>query len=307
MYVWEKHSGRILAANEAVVTRYGWTQAELRGMSIEQLRPKGEIERLQTAIAALSRHGLNQPGVFVHQRRDGSTLQVEVSVHPMVYEGREAWLTMAVDVSERELARIEREGYIRQLEQAAGRTLDVVSTMVELRDPYTAGHERRVGELAAAIAAEMGLDAAFQQGLRMCGAVHDVGKIAVPAEILSKPMRLSKAEYQMVQQHAAQGYEILKSIELPWPLAEVARQHHERMDGSGYPRGLKGEEILLEARIIAIADVVESMASHRPYRPAIGPALALAEIEAGRGRLYDPEAADACLRLFREKGYSIPA
>lgn len=306
MYVWDSASLRILAANDAVVARYGWTRAELLGMSIEQLRPKCEVEHLHGALGSLSRDHLNHPGIFVHQRRDGSTLKVEVSVHPMAYEGREAWLAMAVDVSERELARAEREGYIRQLEEAAGRTLEVVSTMVELRDPYTAGHERRVGELAASIAAEMGLDEAFQQGLRMCGAVHDVGKIGVPAEILSKPTRLSKAEYQMVQQHAAQGYEILKSIELPWPLAEVARQHHERMDGSGYPRGLNGEDILLEARIIAIADVVESMGSHRPYRPAIGPALAMAEIEAGRGRLYDLDAANACLRLFREKGYTLP-
>lgn len=141
----------------------------------------------------------------------------------------------------------------------------------------------------------------------MCGLVHDVGKIAIPAEILSKPGRLSALEYQVVQQHASLGYDILSGINFTWPLAEVARQHHERLDGSGYPRGLKGDEILLEARIIAVADVVESMASHRPYRAAIGPAPALAEIEAGRGRLFDSDVVDACLRLFRERGYELPA
>lgn len=306
MIVYDSGSGRVLAANEAMVASYGWAHAELLGMSIDTLSPQAEVERFRKAFLGLSRQHVSEPGIFIQQRHDGSTLQAEIGAHRLVFEGRDAWLAMAVDVSEREQLKAEREGYIRQLEAAAARTLEVVATMVELRDPYTAGHERRVGELAAAIAAEMGYDTAFQNGLRMCGAVHDVGKIAVPAEILSKPTRLSKAEYQMVQEHAAQGYEILKAIELPWPLAEVARQHHERMDGSGYPRGLQGADILIEARIIAIADVVESMASHRPYRPAVGLDLALAEIEAGSGRLYDPGAVDACLRLFREGHYVLP-
>lgn len=306
MYVWDAETQRILAINTAAATRYGWPQAEMIGMSIERLRPAGEVAPLQRAVAALDRQRVNEAGIWTHQRRDGSTLRVEISIHAIRWESRAAWMTMAVDVTDREQARAERDAYVRRLEQATEATLQVVSTMVELRDPYTAGHERRVGEVAAAIGAEMGLDAAQQQGLRLCGAVHDVGKIAVPAEILSKPSRLAKAEYQLVQQHAELGYGILKGIDFPWPLAEVARQHHERVDGSGYPHGLKGEEILLEARIIAVADVVESMTSHRPYRPAIGPALALAEIEAGRGRLYDATVVDACLRLFRERGYSLP-
>lgn len=186
-------------------------------------------------------------------------------------------------------------------------TIDVVSQMVELRDPYTAGHERRVGEISAAIAAELGHDEDMQRGLRIAGAVHDVGKIVVPSEILSKPTRLNDAEFMLVKQHAQAGYEILKGIEFPWPVAEVARQHHERMDGSGYPRGLKGEEILIEARITAVADVVESMASHRPYRAALGIDAALAEIERGAGVRYDADVASACVRLFRERRFEIPA
>jgi putative nucleotidyltransferase with HDIG domain len=179
--------------------------------------------------------------------------------------------------------------------------------MMDLRDPYTAGHERRVGEVAAAIAAEMGLDAETQRGLRVAGNLHDVGKITVPAEILSKPGKLSTLEFEIIKTHAAQGYEILKDIDFPWPVAEVAYQHHERIDGSGYPRGLKGEEIVLEARILAVADVMEAMSSHRPYRSGAGIDKAVAEIERGRGTAYDAKVVDACVRLFREMGYSIPA
>ena len=197
--------------------------------------------------------------------------------------------------------------YVARLEQSVLGTVDAVSVMMDMRDPYTSGHERRVGELAAAIGAEMGLDANVQRGLRVAGAVHDVGKISVPAEILGKPGRISAIEFEMVKTHAQEGYEVLKGIDFPWPVAEVARQHHERIDGSGYPRGLKGDAILLEARILAVADVVEAMASHRPYRAGMGIVPALAEIEQGRGRLYDSKAADACLRLFHERGYVLPA
>ena len=186
-------------------------------------------------------------------------------------------------------------------------TIEVVSTIGEMRDPYTHGHERRVGEIASAIGAEMGLDADRVEGIRVAGYVHDVGKISVPAEILSKPSRLSKAEFDLVKQHAQQSYEILKGVEFPWPVADAARQHHERLDGSGYPQGLKGNQIILEARILGVADVVEAMSSHRPYRPGLGIERALEEIERNREKLYDLQAADACLRLFREKGYTLPA
>ena len=178
--------------------------------------------------------------------------------------------------------------------------------MMDLRDPYTAGHEKRVGELSARIAAEMGLSENFQRGMRVAGGVHDVGKITVPAEMLNKPGKLSAIEFEMIKSHAEQGYEVLKNVDFPWPVAEVARQHHERIDGSGYPRGLKGEEIILEARIMAVADVVEAMSTHRPYRPALGVDAALAEIERGRGTAFDPVVAEACLRLFRETGYQLP-
>jgi HD-GYP domain-containing protein (c-di-GMP phosphodiesterase class II) len=185
-------------------------------------------------------------------------------------------------------------------------TVEVATTLSEMRDPYTAGHERRVAQIAVAIGAELGFDARRQEGLQVAGHLHDIGKITIPSEILSKPGKLSAIEFQLVQGHAQASYDVLKGVEFPWPVAQIALQHHERMDGSGYPQGLKGEAILLEARIMAVADVVEAMSWHRPYRPGLGIEAALAEIECGRGSAYDPVVADACLKLFREKGYAIP-
>ena len=186
-------------------------------------------------------------------------------------------------------------------------TVEVATTMSEMRDPYNAGHQRRVAEIAVAIGAELGFDAGRQEGLRVAGHLHDIGKILVPSEILSKPGKLSAPEYRLVQEHAQASHDVLKVVEFPWPVAQIALQHHERMDGSGYPQGLKGEAILLDARIMAVADVVEAMSSHRPYRPGLGIEKALAEIERGCATVYDAEAANACLRLFREKGFQLPA
>src|ERR1035437_4737272 len=196
---------------------------------------------------------------------------------------------------------------IAELETAFMSTVRVINTLGEMRDPYTAGHERRVAELAAAIGAELGFSVRQQEGLRVAGYLHDIGKITIPSEILAKPGKLSWVEHRLIQEHAQSGYGVLKDVKFPWQMAEVVLQHHERMDGSGYPRGLKGEAILLKARILAVADVVEAMSSHRPYRPALGIEAALAEIERGRGTLFDTNVIAACLRLFREKGYVIPA
>ena len=169
---------------------------------------------------------------------------------------------------------------------------------IEVRDPYTAGHQRRVGELAAAMALCMELGEERAEGLRVGGLLHDVGKINIPAEILAKPGLLTTMEYELIKGHARAGYDILAAIHFPWPVAEMALQHHERADGSGYPGGLSGEDILPEARILAVADVVEAMASHRPYRAALGLDAALAEVRAGVGVRYDPAAVAACEHVF---------
>ena len=196
--------------------------------------------------------------------------------------------------------------HIEFLEANMLATIEVVNTIVSMRDPYTAGHERRVSHLARRIAAELGLDEEMQDRVAMAALVHDVGKLAIPAQVLAKPGRLTPMEMEIAKTHSRQGYEILRKSHFSWPLADIVLQHHERFDGSGYPDGLHGEDILLEARIIAVADVVEAMSSPRPHRPPRPLEAALAEIEAGTGTRYDPRVATACLRLFREGGYVLP-
>lgn len=185
-------------------------------------------------------------------------------------------------------------------------TIETIANIVEQRDPYTAGHERRVAQLACAIGKEMGLPERQIDGLRVSGFLHDLGKISVPAEILSKPSRLSDVERMLVMQHPQSGFNMLKNLEFPWPTAQTILQHHERLDGSGYPNGLKGDQIILEARVLMVADVVEAISSHRPYRPGLGIDAALDEIISGRGTHYDPKVVDACVALFRQKNYVIP-
>ena len=198
-----------------------------------------------------------------------------------------------------------RQSYV-QLQRTLEGTVNALISAIEIGDPYTAGHQRRVTHLACAIANEMGLPQEQIEGLRMAGLIHDIGKISVPAQILSRPGPLNDLEFGLIKTHSQVGCDILnRTIEFPWPVAQIVLQHHERMDGSGYPAGLSGEEILLEARILAVADVVEAMASHRPYRPARGMDKALEEISQNRGVLYDPKVVDVCLKLFTEKGFKF--
>jgi PAS domain S-box-containing protein/putative nucleotidyltransferase with HDIG domain len=187
-----------------------------------------------------------------------------------------------------------------KLERSLISGLEAIAYTLEIRDPYTAGHQQRVALLASALARKLGLDEFEVEGIRLAASVHDIGKIQVPLEILTKPKRLTRIEYDFIKSHAEAGYEILKGIQFPWPIAELVRQHHERIDGSGYPQGLRGDDILLGARILAVADVVESMVSHRPYRPALGVEAALAELEQGKGKKYDTTVADKCIQLFAE-------
>ncbi len=183
--------------------------------------------------------------------------------------------------------------------------VEAMSRVVEIRDPYTAGHQKRVADLAVAIATEMGLDAQRIEGLMMAGMLHDIGKVCVPAEILSKPGRLNSAERMLIRMHSEVGATILQPIDFPWPVSQIIAQHHEKMDGSGYGAGLKGEDILLEARILCVADVVEAIASHRPYRAALGLPYAIAEISKNAGVLYDPLVVQACTTLFQENRFAF--
>jgi len=204
-------------------------------------------------------------------------------------------------------SRTERISILEKLEDSLDHAVTAIAATVEMRDPYTAGHQRRVAILATAIATEMGLPDDQVKGLHIACVVHDIGKIHVPAEILSSPAKLTDAEFAILKTHPEAGWEILKGIDFPWPVAEMVYQHHERLDGSGYPRGLKGDEILLEARIIAVADVVEAMTSHRPYRPGLGIFTALQEISQNKGKLFDVAVVEACLRVFIEQNFDWSA
>ena len=188
---------------------------------------------------------------------------------------------------------------LQNLTSAVEGTIHTIAATTEVRDPYTAGHQKRVTELAVTIATALGLDGEQIEGIRMAGTIHDLGKVRVPAEILSKPGKITDLEYEMIKTHPQVGYDLLKGIDFPWPLDQIVLQHHERIDGSGYPHGLRGDEIMIEAKILAVADVVEAMASHRPYRPALGIEKALDQIRQDRGILFDPEFVDACLKGFK--------
>jgi PAS domain S-box-containing protein/putative nucleotidyltransferase with HDIG domain len=210
----------------------------------------------------------------------------------------------SLDITDEHEAQAEVLRHAERLRRTVEGAVLAMGHVVETRDPYTAGHERRVAELAVALARELGLEPERLEGLRLAALIHDIGKIAVPAEILAKPGRLSEVEFNLIRQHARAGYEILAAIEFDAPVAEIVLQHHERLSGSGYPAGLAGDEILFEARILAVADVVEAMSSHRPYRPALGMARALEEVRRGAGTDYDPEVAAACLQAV-EGGFAF--
>ena len=209
------------------------------------------------------------------------------------------------EITERKAVEKQLKNSLNSLEKTIEGTINTISLIVEMRDPYTGGHQRHVAQLSQEIAREMGFTAEQLKGIYYAGLIHDIGKLAVPIEILVKPGSISGIEHMMIRTHPQAGWEILKKIEFPWPIAEIALQHHERLDGSGYPNGLAGDNILIESRIVAVADVIESMMFHRPYRESLGLDVALAEISVKRDQLYDPGVVDTCIKLFREKNFDF--
>jgi len=310
----EKYRMVIENANEAVFVAQGSNlpfvnpkACEITGYTSEQLRvlpftaliyPEDHemvVERFRRRVA-----GERVPAEYEFRiiTSSGDVRWIEIRPVVVEWEGQPATLNFASDVTDR----IAAESALREALQG---TIEAIGLTTETRDPYTAGHQRRVTELAVAIAEELGLAAEQIEGIRAAGLMHDIGKMAIPAEILSKPSVLTDTEMALIQSHPQVAYDILKAISFPWPLAQIVLQHHERIDGSGYPQGLRGDEILIEARILAVADTVEAMASHRPYRAALGIDLALEEIENRRGSHYDPDVVDACLRLFGERRFAF--
>ncbi len=231
-------------------------------------------------------------------RRDGSEFPAEITISAMQIKGKWTAVGIVRDITE-------RKTNIQKLRKTLNMTIEAISLMGEMRDPYTAGHEKHVAQLACAIAKEMGLSEGQIEGIRVSAFLHDIGKIVVPSETLSKPAKLNEYEMGMMKTHALAGFDIVKSIAFPWPVSQAILQHHERLNGSGYPNGLKGEAIALEARILTVADVVEAMTNHRPYRPSLGVGMAMEEITHGKGVLYDAQVVDACVKLFTEEGFQF--
>jgi len=295
--------GIITDWNPQAETIFGWRRAEMLGQPVSDTIIPPEYRKkhkqgLKHYLATGEGPILNHLIEINAQHHDGHTFPVELSIVPMQTNGTKRFNAFIHDISARQKAK-------KALKASLVGTIVAISKAVEARDPYTAGHQQRVARLARCIAQEMDMDSDRIDGLRMGATIHDIGKIHLPAEILSKPSKLTEMEFELIKTHCQVGYDILKDIEFPWPVANIAYQHHERLDGTGYPQGLKGEEICLEARIVAVADVVEAMASHRPYRPTLGIDAALEEITVHRGEWFEPAAVDACLKLIREKEFSF--
>ena len=251
----------------------------------------------------VSREG-DEPEIVLWAK-NGKKFSVEETDMPMSDGSRNSSGHVLVfrDISARKSAEKELKESWEKLHEALEGTIQAMALTIEIRDPYTAGHQRRVSKLSCAIAQDLGMSEFEVEGLRVAGDIHDIGKIYVPAEILSKPGQITAIEYGMVKTHPQVGYDILKTIKFPWPVAQIVLQHHERLDGSGYPLGLVSEQILKQARILTVADIVEAMSSHRPYRPAQGIDKALAEVVQNKGRFYDTDAVDACVKLFQENRF----
>jgi len=299
--------GKTIYANKAILDIYGYdTIEELQNTPLkERYTPEsyaGYLERIQKRL-----HGELGPEEYEISivRKDGQIRHLHVFRKQIFWNGEKQSQVIYEDITLRRQAEKRLTETLESLRQSIKITINVLGAASEAKDPYMAGHQRRVSDLARAIATEMKLPGEKIEAIRMAASIHDIGKISVPAEILCKPAMLNDLEFSLVKGHPQYGYEIIKNVESPWPLADIVRQHHERLNGSGYPLGLKENDILLEARIIAVADVVEAMISYRPYRPALELHCALEEIEKNAGILYDRRVVDACLRLFREKKYQL--
>jgi len=300
-------TGELVDCNQALCRMTEKDKTELLGQPQSILHPP-QHQLINGFSSSFYFHKTADPGQTLEDNllsKSGKIIPVEIKASRLWMNGCDYILGIFRDITERKKAEEDLKETLESLRKAIGTTIQVMVSAVETRDPYTAGHQRQSADLARAIATEMGLPPKKIEGIRMAGSIHDIGKLSIPAEILSKPTKLSELEFSMIKEHARKGFEMLKDVESPWSLAEIVYQHHERMDGSGYPRNLKGEEILIEARILAVADVVEAMASHRPYRAGLGIDAALNEIEKNRGIFYDSTVVDACLRLFREKGFKF--
>lgn len=293
--------------NKAMGLITGYSPEEIIGSSYRMLMDDKTAMQIKEHFNAVYRSEMDRTTlVYEIIRKDLTDRIVEISVNlmhspagtPIGFRG------IMRDITER-LRDLDLQESFNAMRKALGQTVQALSLALEVRDPYTAGHHRRVSDLARAIATLMGFTRDRIDGIRIAGSIHDIGKISIPSEILSKPASLTTIEFKLIKTHPQMGYDILKNIDFPWPVAMSVYQHHERINGSGYPNGITGGNIILEAKILAVADVVEAMSSHRPYRRAIGIDMALDEIRKNRDILYDSNVVEACCILFREQGYLL--
>ncbi len=301
--------GKFISANATLARMAGYDSPEEFIESIEDIGSQVYVhpEDRDRFLKIIQEEGSVKSFEVEWHKKDGRTFWVVLNAMAVKDEQGNILYNegLVEDITLRKQAEENLKESLERLKRAVNTTIQVLVSALEIRDPYTAGHQSRSANLACAIATEMGLPQNKIDGIRMAGVIHDIGKLSIPVEILSKPSKLTNLEFALIKEHSQSGFEMLKDIESPWPLAKIVQQHHERMNGTGYPKNLKGEEILIEARILTVADVVEAMASHRPYRASLGVEAALEEIEKNKGILYDKTVTDACLRLFREKGYTL--
>lgn len=304
------HDGIIVEYNRAAEVVFGYPAAEAIGRRLDELIiPERYRDRHRKALAHYLQTGEGNiigRRVEVHgQTKSGREIPVELTVLP-IHQGRSPYFTAYLrDITERKAAEEKIREYSIKLKESLIETINSVSTTVELRDPYTSGHQQRVAALAYAIGREMGLDEQRLEGIYFGGMVHDIGKIVVPTETLTNTGHLGIDAWKTIRLHPAAGYKIVKSVHFPWPIATMILQHHEKLDGSGYPNGLMGDDIILESRIITVADVVEAIRTARPYRNARGIAAAIDEINQWSGIKYDADVVAACRRLIVEQGFDI--
>ncbi|HYA13415.1 MAG TPA: HD domain-containing phosphohydrolase [Syntrophales bacterium] len=273
-----------------------WPEIVAKGEDLKQMVDFHRLLRIDP-------HAAPQTYEFQLIDQEGNLKNAVITVATI--PGTKQSLAALLDITDRKRAEEKLAQTMESLRKAMESTIQVIVQVVEMKDPYTAGHQKRVTSLARAIAKEMNLSDDTIDAISMAGLIHDIGKISVPVEILGKPGKLTSTEFELIKEHPQTGYDILKNIEFPWPIATIILQHHERIDGSGYPQKLEGDQILIEARILAVADVVEAIASHRPYRPALGIATALQELTKNKGKLYVPEIVDACMKLFYIRNYKL--
>ena len=296
--------GNFVYVNQACASMSGFSREELLNANVLQMSSDKSVMDIESRYDELREKG----EIVVETMtvtKDGTSHCLEVHSRLMEIGGNKYISCTAHDITRRKQADKELKASYAKLQKTLDGFINTIATVSETRDPYTAGHQRQVSRLAHAIAGEMHLDDNTCEAIRIAGILHDIGKLSIPAEILSKPGKLSTAEFAIIKRHPEVGRDILQNIDFPWPICGIVSQHHERLDGSGYPDGLAGNNICVEAKILAVADVVEAMASHRPYRPSLGIEVALDEVKKNKGTKYDMDAVDACVRLVNQKGFSL--